>query len=127
PAGVGRRPLRAHDLVAVADARVDPRLRGGLAHAGEDRGAVGERLGARPRLEAVAERLHVGVRAHAGVAEQVPGAAAGLARLEDRVALAGAAVLQVPGRPDPREAGADDHDIQVLHRRDRTELWFTSS
>ena len=40
-----------------------------------------------PRPERVAERVHVGVRADPRVAEQVPGAADRVARLEDRVAL----------------------------------------
>ena len=51
----------------------------------------------------------------------------GLARLEDRVALGRAAILQVPGHADAAQAGADDDDVEVLHRRDPTELWFTSS
>jgi hypothetical protein len=51
-----------------------------------DRGAVGDRLAFGPGLERVAERVHVGVRAHARIAEQVPGAADRRARFQDRVA-----------------------------------------
>src|SRR3712207_8761366 len=48
---------------------------------------VGDRLLVPPRLELVAERVQVGVRPDAGVAEQVPGAARRLAGLQDREAL----------------------------------------
>ena len=79
--------------------------------------AVGDRLVGRPRPEPVAERVHVGVRADARVAEQVPGPAEVVARLEDRVAPPGLRVLQVPGGADAGEAGADDQDVDVLRRR----------
>ena len=36
------------------------------------------------------------------------------ARLEDRVALARAALLQVVGGADAGEAGADDQDVEML-------------
>jgi hypothetical protein len=85
-----------------------------LADVVQDGRAVGDRLGVLPRPEAVAQRVHVGVRAHAGIAEQIPGAAARLAAFEDGVALARAAILQVPGGADAGEAGADDQDIEVL-------------
>ena len=39
-----------------------------------------------------------------------------LARLEDRVALARAALLQVVGGADAGEAGADDQHVDVLWR-----------
>ena len=60
----------------------------------------------------VAQRVHVGVGADAGIAEQVPGAADRLAAFEDGVALARAAVLQVPGGADARQAGADDQHVR---------------
>ena len=102
--------------MAIADLLLDPVLARGLAHVGEDRGPVGDRLLRRPRFEAVAERVHVGVRADPRVAEEVPGAAEVLARLEDRVAAARAALLQVPGGADPREAGADDQHVEMFGR-----------
>ena len=52
-----------------------PSSLGGAPDVVEDRGAVGDRLRLGPRLEAEAERVHVGVRADARVAEEVPGAA----------------------------------------------------
>src|SRR5207244_2662734 len=82
-----------------------------------DRGAVGDRLGLRPRPEPVAERVHVGVRADARVAKQVPRAAEALARLEDRVRLAGTAVLQVVRGADAGQPGADDQHVEVVEDR----------
>ena len=52
-----------------------PASRAVVAHVVEDRGAVGDRLRLGPGPEAVAERVHVGVGADPGVAEEVPGAA----------------------------------------------------
>src|SRR5262249_40023579 len=57
----------------------------------------------------------VRIRAHAGIAEQVPGAAARRASFEDGVRLARAAILQVPRSADAREAGAHDQDVEMLH------------
>src|SRR6185312_4728178 len=114
PARFLARPRRTDDTVAEADLAVDPALAGGGPHVGEDRLAVGDRLRRRPRPEAVAERVHVGVRADPRVAEEVPGAADRLPRLEDRVALAGAALLQVVRGADPGDAGPDDEDVDAL-------------
>ncbi len=114
PARVRRRPLGPHDLEAVADLPLDPVLARGLAHVVEDLVAVGDRLHVGPRLEAIAQRVHVGVRADPGVAEEVPGPAQVLARLEDRVALAGAALVEVVGGADPGDSGADDQHVEML-------------
>ena len=61
PALLGRRPLGAHDAVVEADVAVDAVLARGVLDVGEDRRAVGDRLGLLPRAEAVAEREHVRV------------------------------------------------------------------
>src|SRR4029077_10412354 len=89
------RRLGGEDLVAEADVVFDPVLARGLANVVADLLAGGDRVFVAPRLERVAKRVHVGVRADAGVAEEVPGAADRLAGLEDRVALAGGVALQV--------------------------------
>ena len=56
---------------------------------GRSRGSTGRRRSPslRPGLERVAEGVHVGVRADAGVAEEVPGPPQVVARLEDGVGL----------------------------------------
>ena len=89
PRGVLARPLGAPHAVPEADVAVDAELGHGLPQVGEDRRAVGDRLGRRPRLEPVAEGVHVAVRAHARIAEEVPRAADVVAPLEDHVARFG--------------------------------------
>jgi hypothetical protein len=49
------------------------------------------------------------------IAEQVPGAADGIARFENREALAGALVLQLTGGADAGQAGTDDDDVEMFH------------
>ncbi len=106
--------------VAEADVPVDAVLGRRLAHVVQDRRAVGDRLGSAPRAEGVAERVHVRVRSDAGVAEQVPGAADGSARLEDGVARPRAARLQVAARADAGQPGAHDQHVEVRrHARSR--------
>ena len=102
------------DPVAEADVPVDAVLGDGLAQVGQDRRPVGDRLVGGPRLEAVAERVHVAVGAHARVAEQVPRAADVVAPLEDHVRPVGALTSQVVGGADAGDPGADDDDIKVF-------------
>src|SRR5207245_8376214 len=82
----GHRPARLlggprgrEDAAVVADLLLDPALAGRVADIGEDRSPVGDRLRLAPRLERVAEREHVRVRADPGGAAPVPGPAAALA------------------------------------------------
>ncbi len=78
-----------------------------------DRGAVGDRLGLGPRLEVVAQGVHVAVGTDARIAEQVPGAADRLARFEDGVGLLGAVASagdrprRCPTGPRPRSRHQD--------------------
>ena len=120
PASVHSGPLRAGHLVPEADPLVDARVRGGVADIPQDRRPVRDRLRLRPRAEPVPEGVHVRVRPHAGVAEQVPRAADRVARFEDRVAAVGERGLDVVCRTDSGQAGADDEDIDVFgHDRRR--------
>ena len=114
PFGIRCRPRSADNAVAILDVAVDIVVARDLADVAQDRGAVGDRLGVLPRPEAVAQRVHVGVRAHAGIAEQIPRPTARAAPLEDRVALAGAIRLQMPGGADAREPGADDQHVEMF-------------
>src|SRR5205085_2156109 len=59
PARRLRGPGRAPHAMAESDVPVDAVLVRGLAQIFEDRPAVGDRLPAGPRLERVAERVHV--------------------------------------------------------------------
>src|SRR6202023_4078385 len=74
----------------------------------------GDRVLVRPRLELVAEGVQVGVRADARITEQVPRAARRAARLQDGVRLARLLLLQVVGRADAGNAGADDQHVEVI-------------
>jgi len=93
PARVGARPACRLDLVAKADVALDIMLGGGFADIAANARAVGDRLGFLPRTEAIAQRVHVGVGPHAGIAEKIPGAAAGFTSLEDREAFLRAFLL----------------------------------
>ena len=96
---VGVPARRAIDLVAGSgSARSTPYSCGDVAQVVEDRRAVGERLVAAPRPPAVAEGEHVGVGADAGVAEQVPGAAA-RRRAPRAPRRCGAGAARAAGRP----------------------------
>ena len=64
--------------------------------------------------EAVAERVHVAVGAHAGVAEEVPRAAEVVAAFEDGVAAAGAELLEVVAGPDAGDPRSDHEHVDVF-------------
>ncbi len=116
PARLGGGELGAHDAVVKADLLLDAVVGGGLLDVVEDRGSVGDRLVSVPGAEGVAEGVHVGVRADAGVAEEVPGPADAIAGLEDRVGLAGAVGLQVAAGADAGQSGPDDQHVNVFER-----------
>jgi hypothetical protein len=90
------------------------RLRGGVADVVADVGPVGHRLVPSPGAERVGQGEHVRVRPHARVAEQVPGAADGVAGLQDRVGGLGVGLLQPARGADAGEAGPDDDHVEVL-------------
>ena len=123
PGGVRRRPGDAYDPVIEADLLVHPVRDGRLADVFQDGGAVGDRLGLGPGAERVAEGIHVGVGAHAGVAEQIPGAAAAVARFEDEEGFARVAHGQMAPGADAGQASADDQDVEMLHEGSPSSLW----
>src|SRR3546814_6349687 len=57
--------------------------------------------------------VHVAVRADAGIAEQVPGAAQIGAALDERKAAVGAVHLQMHRHADARNARADDQHVLI--------------
>ena len=97
-----------------ANLLVDAVIGGGLADVIQNPRPVGDRLRLGPRPERIAQREHVGVGSHAGIAKQIPGAADAIAALEDSVGFARAFLLQMIARPDAGEAGADDQDVEVF-------------
>ena len=108
-------PARGDDLVAIADLILDPDLLGGVLKIFEDRRAVGDGLGLRPRAERKAQRVHVRVRADAGIAEQVPGAAHLLAPLEQGEGPVRTARLEEVSGANAGNARPDHQHVKVLH------------
>src|SRR5512143_1657684 len=82
----------------------------------QDGRPVGDCLRVAPRLKAVAERVHVGVGANAGISEQIPCAAHRASTLENCVALAGTSCLDVIASANARESGSHYQYIEMLER-----------
>lgn len=112
PPGVLAAPRHPDHAVPEPDVVAQPALPHCVMQIGQDGVAGGDRVTG-PRLELVAEREQVGVRADAGVAEQVPCAADRVAGLEDREADLGQQLAQVVTGSDTGDAGADDGDVEV--------------
>ena len=112
--GVAGRPGGADHLVVEPNAGVDAVLGRRRPQIGEDLVRAGDGLLVLPRPELITEGVQIGVRADTGIAEQVPRPSGGAAGLQDRVALSRVFGLQVVGRADARDPGADDEHIDVL-------------
>jgi hypothetical protein len=102
--------------MAEPDVAVDAVLGHGLAQVGEDRRTIGDRLGSRPWLEPVAQRVHVAVGPHPGIPEQVPRAADVLTTLEDQVRPIVTHRLEVVAGADAGDACTDDQHVDVFDR-----------
>jgi hypothetical protein len=83
----------------------------GVLQVAQDRGAVGDRLLAAPGPKAIAQRVHVGIRPHTGIAKQIPGAAKRVARLKKDEGFLRAVLLQMIRRADAGQTGADNDHI----------------
>src|SRR3954447_17367328 len=105
PAPLVAVPGRALHAMAESDVAPDVVSVDRLRQVVEDVGRRGDHLLARPRLEAVAERGQVGVRADARETEEVPGAADVRARLENRVGGPRLAPGEVHGHTDAGDPG----------------------
>src|SRR5215211_3768131 len=101
--------------MVVTDGFIDTKFDGCVADVVQDVGTIGNCLGITPRSEAIAERVHVGVGADAGIAKEIPRAADRIATFEYGEALVGAVHLQMARSPDPRQPRAHDYDVLVLH------------
>src|SRR5581483_9284823 len=107
----------------VANLAVDAVLGRGLANVIENARASGDRLRFGPRLEGIAERVHVRVGADAGIAEQIPGAADGMAAFEDDESLRRTFGLQMIAGGDAGQAGADDQHVEMFNRHCALRNW----
>lgn len=79
PQRVVARPVRPLDVVTVTDVPIHAIFARRLVEIAQNRRAVRDRLGIGPRLEREAQRVHVRIRADAGITKQVPCAAEPLA------------------------------------------------
>ncbi len=102
--------------MAEADMTIDAFVARRVGNVLADVVAGRDRLGASPRAERIAHGEHIGIRANARIAKQVPGAADALALFQDHVGLAGAKLLQVMGSVNAGEARADDQHVEVFYR-----------
>lgn len=68
---------------------------------------------AAPGLEAIAERMQITVRSDPRILVGVPGPAEAFLLIEYRKGLAGISGLEMVGRTDPSDAGADDYNIKI--------------
>ena len=66
---VSRRPVRRYDLVLIMDMLRDVVLCCRLLNVTANLSAIGNRGGITPGFESITERIHVAVRANAGIAE----------------------------------------------------------
>src|ERR1700722_1760629 len=97
----------------IADLALDAELLRRLLNVSKDRGSIGQPLRSWPRSKRVAQRKHVRVRAHTGVAKQIPGATELRTGLEQRKVLPRTVTAQHARGADPGQTGADDEDVQV--------------
>ena len=103
--------------MAEPDPLHQPVLAGGFLYIVKDGGTVGDGLGVGPRLEVVAERMHVAVRPHTGIPEQIPRSADRIPGLEDYEGPVGTFPLQMAGRTDTGQPGTDDDHVDIFHGR----------
>ncbi len=114
PKRIFRRPAGRHDLVVVENAFIDAELAGRIAHVFEDGRPVGDGLLAGPRAKCVAERRHVGIRTHAGIAEEIPRAADRIARLQNGIGFPRQTTRDMVGRANAGQAGTYDEDVDMV-------------
>ena len=113
PAGVRLAPVGGDDGVAGADVLADAAFVHDAVEIVEDGWPVGDGFLVPPGFEIEAERVHVAVRADAGIAEQVPGPAQIGAAFENGVAVIWRLVLHVGGHADPGNPRSYDQDIEI--------------
>src|SRR6185369_8833068 len=101
--------------MAVSDSFVYTEFGGGVADVVQYRGTIGDGLGVTPRAKAIAERVHVGVGSDAWITKEIPRATDRSAPFEYDEALVTAVHLQMTRSTNPRQPGAHNDDVDVLH------------
>ena len=112
PASINARPCGACHPVAIGDVLCHAGFLRGFLDVVQDGGPIGHGLLAAPRFEAVAQGVHVRVRANAGVAEQIPGTTQLVAGFPDAPGFVRALHLQMTRSTNARQTRTNDQDIQ---------------
>ena len=105
-------PIGGTHLSAETDVGIDTVLVGGVIHVVADLVAVGDVLLTGPGFPWPAQGEDRGVRAHARVAEQIPGATDAVTTLEDDVSGRAVALAEMVGGAKSGDTRADDHDVK---------------
>src|SRR5206468_2864717 len=114
PARRAGREVRAQHLVPEVHVPSEVVLGNRLVQVVKDLVAVGDRVLAGPRLELEAERVQIGVRPDARIAEQVPGPTDRVATIDDREGPTRLLLPQVMAQADTGDAGAHDQHVDVV-------------
>src|SRR5215212_5018291 len=101
--------------MVVADRFINAILGRGLANVIENGGPASHGFGFTPGAKAIAECVHVGVRADTGISKQIPGAADCFAPFEDDETLLRALSLHMAGAANARQSGSYHYHVNVLH------------
>src|SRR5215510_11955794 len=101
--------------MVVTDRLVYVVLSGCLTDITQDRRTICHRFVVTPWPEAVTERVHVGIGAHARVAKEIPGAAHPLAPFEYDETLCRTLHLQMTGSAHTRQPRSHDYHVDVFH------------
>jgi hypothetical protein len=110
----GRIPVGRNDTGVEADVLLDAVLARGLGQVLADVIALGDVLGARPRLVGIAQREDVAVGPDTGIAVDVPRAADPCPPFQHRVGQLRVLLVDAVGRADPGDARADDQNVGVV-------------
>ncbi len=119
------------NVAVELDVAIDAVLVGHVGEVLADVGAVGDAFFAGPRLVGKRQREDAAVGAHAGVAEQIPGAADPRTPFQDGVGQLRVAFDDPVGRAQSGDAGADDDDVDTAgvwshaHREPRLKSWIS--
>jgi hypothetical protein len=111
PARLFGRPGGPRDRMSVVDVCCDAVFVRRVLDVLANGFAICNRFVIDPWFKGIAQRVHVGVGANAGVLEQIPGAAYGFAGFQNAPTGLGAMHLQMPGRANARKTSTHNEHI----------------
>src|SRR5690242_230295 len=109
-----RRPGGTSHAVTISNGLIYTKLTRCLMDVTKNSRTISDRFRVAPRTEAIPERVHVGIRAHAWISKQIPRSAHHIAALEDEKGFSRTLHLQMTTRTNPRQARAYDDDVEVF-------------